>query len=76
MLQPGIGCGGSDSGGGSGASVAARSRGGFGAGGDSSCKETVLAGRDLPLAKTLQDRKPLHLSYFGRGPRPGVYRTG
>ena len=50
-----------------GTSVAVRSGGEFGAGGDSSCEETVRAGHDLVTEKTLLDRKSLHLSYFSPG---------
>ena len=52
-----------------GISVAIRSGGGFGAGGDSSCEETVRTGPDLVIEKTLLDRKSLHLAQGLARPR-------
>ena len=52
-----------------GTSVAVRSGGQFGAGGDSSYEETVRIGPDLVIEKTLLDRKSLHLAQGLARPR-------
>jgi hypothetical protein len=69
MLQTGISCGGS---GGGGASAAVHGGGRFSSVGNSSCEETVRAGCGPLTAKTLPDRRLLHLLHFSFRPGPGL----